>query len=93
MYLRMLLLPLNPKMSVNTFTSTLSRGGKETCASLRVLTIAALYMLTVLPMLVTMCRPETLLVVFFPGLCATPLDGFSVIPFWVNILRQLAEIV
>ncbi len=43
----------------------------------------------VLPTLLTMWLPETLLIVFFPDARLTPLGGFAVIPPWLDAVRQI----
>jgi hypothetical protein len=53
----------------------------------------ALYALSlVLPMLVTMWLPESLVMVFFPSQRSTPLGGFRFWPSWVDDLGQLAGV-
>lgn len=48
---------------------------------------------SVLPVLVTMWLPETVLMVFLPGLRAEPLGGFSFLPVWLDVARQALGIV
>ncbi len=42
-----------------------------------------------IPTLLTLWLPETLLIVFFPDLRATPLDGFKILPAYIDFIRQI----
>ncbi len=48
---------------------------------------------SVIPTLLTMWIPETMLMVFFPDARAMPLGGFKNLPLWLDVLRQVIGIV
>ena len=48
---------------------------------------------SIIPTLITMWLPETLLIVFFPDMRAQPLGGFEVLPIWADAVRQIAGVV
>ncbi len=48
---------------------------------------------SILPTLLTMWVPETLLVIYFPHLAATALGGIKIIPVWADVARQAAGII
>jgi hypothetical protein len=52
-------------------------------------TFAVVALGSIVPTVVLMWLPETFLLVFFPGLRAEQLGGFSFLPPWADALRQL----
>lgn len=48
---------------------------------------------SLVPTIITMWVPETVLIVFFPDLRAAPLGGFNMIPAWLDIARQIIGVV
>ncbi len=44
---------------------------------------------SIIPTLILMWLPETVLIVFFPHMRAQPLGGFAVLPAWADALRQV----
>ncbi|WP_069650780.1 YIP1 family protein [Caloranaerobacter ferrireducens] len=48
---------------------------------------------SVLPTLITMWIPETMLIIFFPDMRATPLGGFKIMPSWIDLIRQIIGVI